>query len=413
MHGTLQPTERTNASASPYTGAHAGRQTERDLRLDLFRGLSLLFIFIDHIPNNVLSYVTLHSVAFSDAAEVFIFISGYTAAVVYGKTLQHQGPLYATAQIYRRVWQLYVAHVFVFVILAAEVSYAALEVQGQTFSEDLKIDRFLDDPSIAIIKTLFLQYQPEYLDILPLYVVLLGLFPLILLLLERHLLIPLGLSVAIYLLTQRFGWHPHSYPDSEAWYFNPLAWQCLFVIGATAGYSANSRHASPLKTLWLWKLAVGIAIVVGSINISWTIHGAYSAFPGLLFHELSPFVVDKTNLAPLRLLSFFALAVTTVHFVRHNNRLLHCGIAHLIILCGQHSLQVFCLGILLSVLGRILLTSVRDGILMQLAIDGGGIILMMGIAGLLAWYKTNNPMHSDTTSEAPTSSESDGGALRN
>jgi hypothetical protein len=185
------------------------------------------------------------------------------------------------------------------------------------------------------------------------------------------------------------------------------------VIGATAGYSANSRHASPLKTLWLWKLAVGITIVVGIINISWTIHGAYSAFPGLLFHELSPFVVDKTNLAPLRLLSFFALAVTTVHFVRHNNRLLHCGIAHLIILCGQHSLQVFCLGILLSVLGRILLTSVRDGILMQLAIDGGGIILMMGIAGLLAWYKTNSPMHSDTTSEALTSSESDGGALRN
>jgi len=157
---------------------------------------------------------------------------------------------------------------FSFVILAAEVSYAALEVQGQTFSVDRKIDRFLDDPSIAIIKTLFLQYQPEYLDILPLYVVLLGLFPLILLLLERHLLIPLGLSVAIYLLTQRFGWHPHSYPDNEAWYFNPLAWQCLFVIGATAGYSANSRHASPLKTLWLWKLAVGIAIVVGIINIS-------------------------------------------------------------------------------------------------------------------------------------------------
>jgi hypothetical protein len=67
----------------------------------------------------------------------------------------------------------------------------------------------------------------------------------------------------------------------------------------------------------------------------------------------------------------------------------------LIILCGQHSLQVFCFGILLSVLGRILLTSVRDGILMQLAIDGGGIILMMGFAGLLAWYKTNSPMHSD------------------
>jgi hypothetical protein len=77
----------------------------------------------------------------------------------------------------------------------------------------------------------------------------------------------------------------------------------------------------------------------------------------------------------------------------------------LIVLCDQRSLQVFCLGILLSLLGRILLISVRDGILMQLAIDSGGIILMMGIAGLPAWYKTKSPMHSDTTSEAPTSSE--------
>jgi hypothetical protein len=115
----------------------------------------------------------------------------------------------------------------------------------------------------------------------------------------------------------------------------------------------------------------------------------------VLLQELSPFVVDKTNLAPLRLLSFFALAVTTVHFVRHNSGLLRCRAAQLIIRCGQHSLQVFCLGILLSVLGRILLTSFRDGILMQLAIDLAGIVLMVGIAGLLTWCNANNPLRSD------------------
>src|SRR5262249_40300504 len=97
---------------------------ERDLRLDFFRGLSLFFIFIDHIPNNFLSYGTLHTVAFSDAAEVFIFISGYTAALVYGQLLLRRGTLVATVQIYYRVWQLYVAHIFIFMIYTAEVSYA-------------------------------------------------------------------------------------------------------------------------------------------------------------------------------------------------------------------------------------------------------------------------------------------------
>ena len=60
---------------------------QRDLRLDFFRGLALIFIFIDHIPENVLSYFTPQAFQFYDAAEVFIFISGYTAALVYGRTL--------------------------------------------------------------------------------------------------------------------------------------------------------------------------------------------------------------------------------------------------------------------------------------------------------------------------------------
>src|SRR5215467_4031770 len=98
----------------------------RDLRLDLFRGLSL----------------------------IFIFVSGYAAAIVYGKALQRRGSIIATAQIYRRVWQLYVAHIFLFVIFAALVFYATLNVQHQNYNEDLGIDNFVDEPNIAIVKTL-------------------------------------------------------------------------------------------------------------------------------------------------------------------------------------------------------------------------------------------------------------------
>ena len=111
----MMQAQRARELPSPPEAAKAARGT-RDLRLDFFRGLSLFFIFIDHIPENLLSYFTLHSIAFCDAAEVFIFISGYTAALVYGQSLKRSGSLLAIAQIYRRVWQLYVAHVFLFMI---------------------------------------------------------------------------------------------------------------------------------------------------------------------------------------------------------------------------------------------------------------------------------------------------------
>jgi hypothetical protein len=111
--GRLLGNDRSTAAARPMVAV------ERDLRLDFFRGLSLLFIFIDHIPNNFLSYVTLHSIAFSDAAEVFVFISGYAAALAYGHLFHSKGLPIATVHVYHRIWHLYVAHIFIFAVYAA------------------------------------------------------------------------------------------------------------------------------------------------------------------------------------------------------------------------------------------------------------------------------------------------------
>src|SRR5512147_284858 len=82
---------------------------ERDLRLDLFRGLALWLIFLDHIPSNIMSWITIRNYGFSDATEIFVFISGYTAAFVYGRSMLQAGCGVATARIMRRVWQIYVA----------------------------------------------------------------------------------------------------------------------------------------------------------------------------------------------------------------------------------------------------------------------------------------------------------------
>src|SRR6202522_1593356 len=106
------------AIAVPAVGA-------RELRLDLFRGLALWMIFIDHLPPNLLTWLTIRNYGFSDATEIFIFISGYTAAFVYGRAMRDAGFVVATARILRRGWEIYVAHGFLFTIFLAEISYVA------------------------------------------------------------------------------------------------------------------------------------------------------------------------------------------------------------------------------------------------------------------------------------------------
>jgi hypothetical protein len=360
---------------------------ERDLRLDFFRGLSLFFIFIDHIPNNVLSYATLHTIAFSDAAEVFIFISGYTAALVYGQLLVRRGTLVATVQIYYRVWQLYVAHIFIFMIYTAEVSYATFSLHTHNYSEELRLNNFLQEPDLAIVKTLVLQYQPEFLDILPLYIVLLAVFPIVLLLQRRLPFAPLILSFAIYLATLYFGWEPKTYPANEGWFFNPFAWQFLFIVGATAG-SAQSA-AQPLLPHWPWlpRIAIAVTVAVAVVKLSWLAHGFWDGIPALFSDQLEELADDKSNLSPVRLVSFFAVVLTVVHFMRRDNAILRHPISKLAIVCGQHSLHVFCLGILLSVLGRFMVNSISNSLLMQLAVNVVGLALMIGLAELMSWYR--------------------------
>jgi hypothetical protein len=360
---------------------------ERDLRLDFFRGLSLFFIFIDHIPNNVLSNATLQAIAFSDAAEVFIFISGYTAALVYGQLLVRRGTLVATVQIYYRVWQLYVAHVFIFMIYTAEVSYAILRLQTQTYSEELRLSSFLQEPHVAVVKMMLLQYQPELLDILPLYIVLLAFFPIVLLLQRRRPFAPMILSFVIYLLTLYFGWEPKTYPNGEGWFFNPFAWQFLFIVGATAG-TAQSAAQPPLPHWpWIPRTAIAVTIVVTIIKLSWFAHGLWDGFPALFSSQLEDLAGGKSNLSPVRLVSFFALALTVVHFMRRDSTILRHPLAKLVIVCGQHSLHVFCLGILLSVLGRFIVTSISSSLLTQVAVNVVGLALMIALAQLMSWYK--------------------------
>jgi hypothetical protein len=359
---------------------------QRDRRLDFFRGLALIFIFIDHIPENVFSYLTVQAFQFYDAAEIFIFISGYTAALVYGRTLALQGASYATARIISRAWQLYVAHIFLFVIFIAEVSYTVTTFKNPMYNDEMRVGDFLDEPHVAIVKALLLEFQPTFLDILPLYILLLTIFPIILLGLWLHPPLVLIPSFLLYFGVQVTDISVAAYPEGHVWFFNPLAWQFLFIAGAALGLDGMRGD----RWLRLERAVLPTAaLVVGAaslVKLSWTIHGIWDPFPGLFLKELWP--VNKNNLSPIRLVPFFAALAVIAAIVKRDAVFLRLPLARPLVLCGQQSLEIFCLGILLSALGHFVLSEYNSGIVTQGFVNLAGILIMCLTAKMIDWYKS-------------------------
>ena len=357
----------------------------RDYRLDFFRGASLFFIFIDHIPGNPLAYATLKSFAFADAAEAFIFISGYTAALVYGRVVLRDGAVLATLRIWRRVWQLYVAHLCIFMVYTAQVAYAMAHMTNPLYVENLGVGDFLQRADITILRVLMLQFQPTHLDILPLYIALLFVFPGFILLMRRSITLAVALSAALYAVVQVWPINLPGHPDDEVWYFNPFAWQFLFVIAAALGFhrARDGDTAAPIPR-WLVAASIAVAGFACVVQLSWVLHDFNSTIPALLRRLLWP--IEKTGLPLPRLLSILALAVLVARFVPRDARFLTSRLGWVVVLCGQNSLDVFCLSILLSVLGGILLTGLGDGLAMVTAVNLVGMLAMVALALGMAWY---------------------------
>jgi hypothetical protein len=359
--------------------------TGRDLRLDLFRGLALWLIFVDHIPQNIVNWLTIRNYGFSDAAEIFVFISGYTAAFVYGRAMQERGFIVAGARILRRAWTVYVAHVFIFVIFMAQIAYVTTSQDNPLYSEEMRAFDFLQQPGVALLHALLLRFQPNFMDVLPLYIVLLLALPLVLWVLLRLPMLALLLSVALYAAVQYFYWNLPAYPTGT-WFFNPLAWQLIFITGAWCAVG-GSEHVSKLVRS---RVAVGVAIaflvLALLIVMTWYFPRYVFLIPKRVQDWMYP--IDKNNLDLLRFLHFLALAIVTVHFIPMDWPGLKSRWLKPMILCGQHSLEIFCLGILLSFVGHFVTSEVSRAVGIQILISILGIIVMVAVAWLITWYNT-------------------------
>jgi hypothetical protein len=356
----------------------------RELRLDLFRGLALWLIFIDHVSPDVLTWFTIRSYGFSDAAEIFIFISGYTAAFVYGRAMFESGFDIATARILRRVWQIYAAHMLLFVIVVAEVCYVAVSLEKPFYAKEMQVVDFLGQPGIAIVQALLLRYRPLNMDVLPLYIVLMLFLPLILQLINWRANLTLAASVALYMLSWQYDLHLTAYPNGF-WSFNPFAWQLLFVSGAWCALGGAKRIsrflASPitLSIAWLYLLAAF------GVTLTWYFPQLNFLMPHWLEQWMYP--INKTDLDVLRFGHFLALSVIAVRFVPAGWPGLDSRLLWPMILCGQRSLEIFALGVALAFTGYFVLRELDAGLTLHVVVGICGILIMSAVAWLLSWYK--------------------------
>jgi hypothetical protein len=354
---------------------------KRDLRLDLFRGAGLWMIFLDHIPHDIVAWLTLRNYGFSDAAEFFVFISGYLAGFIYGPIVRTGHFLAATKRLLKRASEMYVAHIMLFLLFTAQIARTVRKFDNPMYADEFNVHNFLEHPDVLIGQALSLRYKPVNLDVLPLYIALIAASPLILWCLVRRPNWTLLASAVLYAAARWFDWNLASYPAGTHWYFNPFAWQLMFVFGAWCGVGGADKLKFIIQSRVALALAVAWILFALVIVLTWHVPLLDASVPKWMIKAIYP--IDKTDLDMLRFTHFLALALVVARFLPRDWPMLSSKWLRPLILCGQHSLPIFCFGVFLSFGAHWILMQYTRGVWEQLAVSAGGILIMVAAAWLL------------------------------
>ena len=330
-------------------------------------------MFVDHIPQNLLSRFTMRNVGFADAAEIFVLLAGFASMLAYGRVFERSGWRVGLGRLGRRIVKLYV---FQLGLVLASIFLIRTWSHLHPTSPDYL------EPELAhghrhLWRAAFLLALPASLNILPLYIALLACFPAIWALMRFGLaaaLVPSGLLWLAVNLDPDI--NVPNWLDPDGWYFNPFAWQFLFALGAAAAVVTSGRGGNLPRLTWL-------------VATAWTYLAlsAMEAFPygsyGL--PELAPLalrVPDKTSLAPQRLLDvlaiFYLVCSSGTARVAAGSRP-----GRALALLGRHSLEVFTAGTFMDLLGKLAFDLLGQGWPMQAGVNAIGIGVLFALANSL------------------------------
>ncbi len=365
---------------------------ERDLRLDFFRGIGMFIILIAHITDNPWTLWIPARFGFSDATEIFVFCSGMASGIAFGGVFARAGWVMGTLRIAHRVWQVYWVHLGVFFVTLALM--VALNASG-FFPRDevraLNLDPFINNTGPNLIGLLTLTYVPNYFDILPMYLVILALIPVMMALAQVDKRLAVLASVGLWVAATSGLSLPaelwFTKPSTRAWFFNPFAWQLVFFTGFAL--MAGWLPAPPVRRSLVW---LAVAVVVVSVPFAW--HEIIGQFE--LIRDLrrdGGMLIVKSDFGVLRFAHFLALAylgwiaVGPAGARLRQNGLAGAGIA-LIARVGQQSLAVFAASM---VLARVLgagLDLAGNGPLAALIVNLAGFAAIISVARLAAYFKS-------------------------
>lgn len=354
----------------------------RDERLDLFRGLTMLIIFVAHLPANSWNAWIPARFGFSSGAELFVFCSGLASALAFGGVFTRRGLWLGTARIAYRIWQVYWAQVG---LVLALIALAAL--LDRSFGLTVLAQQFaplLADPERALLGLATLTWQPDYLDILPMYLVILALVPVMMLARRLHVALPFLIAVGLYAAVWGRGLNLPGNPWNDAgWFLNPFAWQLIFFIGFFIGMSWL-----PVPRLRDRRLIFAAALFI-LLSVPLSFWGILEHWPAAQsVRDLIIPASEKTDLHILRVLHFLALAYLVLSLIEPWRDRLDRGAGHLLILIGRQSLAAFLASVVLArLLGTVADMAGRSEAAVAL-LNLIGFALILATALVVGWFKS-------------------------
>ena len=349
-------------------------------------GIAAWFLFLDHVPHNAVSLLTMRNFGFSGAVDLFVFVGGYTAAILYGRMMLERGFVVTATRVFKRLWQLYAAYIVLFVIYINLIGYVARQSAAPALISEFNVTGIVDHTIRTLIHGLLLRAKPLNLDVLQLFIVLMAIFPFVLLGMVRRPNVTVAASIGLYFAARQFDWNLSAFPDGH-WYLNPFCWQLLFVLGAWLALSDPNQIRAVHKlqdfavlraAAWLY-LFLALAVTVAAKFPQAAI------VPDLMRDLFGP--NDRENLAPHRVLHFLALAFLFTYMVPRDWPVFRSQALQPVIKCGQEWLAVFCAGVFLSFAGHLVLITGPDSLAMQVLVSFAGMLIMTGVAYYVSWSK--------------------------
>jgi hypothetical protein len=343
--------------------------------IDFWRGFALLTIFVNHIPGNFFERFTFRNISISDSAELFVFLAGWAMRKLIDGPARSLSAKWLMFRLGGRALTVYFAQTVITGLAIGLLAGASLLLDAPFLLDWHNASAVFNDPVRAHIGLVLLTHQLGYFDILPLYFVLMLVAPLVALA-QRNArpILPLT-SLAIYVYALAFGVNFPTWPVEGVWFFNPLAWQFIYVLGfllaGDDGLGALARRFHKV----LWRLALPI-VLLGVV----VMRTDFSPDPIAVPDPKLFFLFDKSFLSPARLIHSLALtALFAGSFKSIGIRLPRCS--KFLNLLGRNSLNVFCAASLLSLMGQIT-RFVYGG---HIATDAVIIITGVLVMGMVAW----------------------------